>query len=406
VQQRLQKIIARAGLASRRGGEDILLSGRVRVNGRVITELGAKADPMTDKIEVDGKRILSEAPRYLVLHKPRNVVSTLSDPEGRPTVVDLLKGADTRLFPVGRLDFATSGVLLLTNDGDFSNGLLHPKGAVPKTYVLKVSGLMQPEDVEKWRTGIRLEDGMTLPADVRMIRHEGDKTWLEVTIREGRNQQIRRMGEATGFPVMRLARTSFAGITSDELRPGAWRSLTVDELNDLKKRYGVPQRIRGAVTGIASTPPRGKRTWGRAPARSKDTPHEERPQEQATRAWVPDRAPKVERAARPDASGDQRAQRKARIERGAKPPEERASGRPERAPRADRTAKPEERGGRSNRTTRVDRTAKPEERGGRSNRGPRPEASRADAPRPQRNEREGSAPRPRKDEEAPKRRRS
>jgi 23S rRNA pseudouridine2605 synthase len=242
--ERLQKIIARAGIASRRSAEELVTSGRVRVNGRVVTELGAKADPRTDKVEVDGQRLVAEDFQYVVLHKPRNVVSTLSDPEGRPTVAALLKDAGARLYPVGRLDFSTSGVLLATNDGDFANGLLHPRGGVPKTYVLKVSGVMQEEDLERWRQGIRLEDGMTLPAEVRLIRHEGDKSWIEVTLREGRNQQIRRMGEATRFLVMRLARVSFAGVSHEGLRPGAWRPLTVDELNAIKKQFGVPKRIR------------------------------------------------------------------------------------------------------------------------------------------------------------------
>jgi 23S rRNA pseudouridine2605 synthase len=244
--ERLQKIIARAGVASRRAGEDLILAGRVRVNGRVVTELGAKADARDDAIEVDGRRLVLEAPLYLVLHKPRGVVSTLSDPEGRPTVADLLRDAGTRLYPVGRLDFATSGVLLVTNDGDFANGMLHPRGGVPKTYVVKARGTMREDDLDRWRNGVDLEDGRTLPAHVHFLRHEEDKTWFEVTLREGRNQQIRRMGEATGFPVMRLARTSFAGITSEGLRPGQWRTLTVDELTDLRKQYGVPKRVRSA----------------------------------------------------------------------------------------------------------------------------------------------------------------
>ncbi|MDI1434165.1 pseudouridine synthase [Polyangium sorediatum] len=247
MEERLQKIIARSGVSSRRAAEELVTAGRVRVNGRIVTELGAKADPRRDKIEVDGKRLTAESPVYLVLHKPRNVVSTLHDPEGRPTVADLVRGAGARVYPVGRLDFATSGVLLLTNDGEFSNGMLHPRGGVPKTYVLKVRGVMDEGDADVWRTGVELEDGKTLPADVRILRHEGDKTWLEITLREGRNQQIRRMGEATGFPVMRLARLSFAGVTSEGLLPGKWRLLTVDELLAIRKEFGVPKRVRPAV---------------------------------------------------------------------------------------------------------------------------------------------------------------
>ncbi len=249
MQERLQKIISRAGVASRRAGEDLILAGRVRVNGKVVSELGAKADLGEDTIEVDGRRLVPEAARYLVLHKPRGVVSTLADPEGRPTVVSLLEGAGTRLYPVGRLDFATSGVLLITNDGDFANGLLHPRGGVPKTYVVKTRGMMTEDDLAHWTNGIVLEDGKTAPADVHFLRHEDGKTWFEITLREGRNQQIRRMGEASGFPVMRLARVSFAGITSEGLRPGQWRSLSLDELLEIEKEYGVPRKIRGAQIG-------------------------------------------------------------------------------------------------------------------------------------------------------------
>jgi len=252
---RLQKILARAGVASRRAAEELISSGRVRVNGRVVSELGAKADARNDKIEVDGKRIVSEQPVYVVLHKPRGVVSTMSDPEGRPTVRELIADVGARVYPIGRLDFATSGVLLVTNEGAFADGLMHPRRAVPKTYVLKVKGTMEERDVERWRRGVKLEDGMTLPAEASLIRHEEDKTWLELTIREGRNQQIRRMGDATGFRVMRLARTAFAGITSEGLRPGQWRHLTRDELVALKQQFGVPQRVPG---GVAHARPQGK----------------------------------------------------------------------------------------------------------------------------------------------------
>jgi 23S rRNA pseudouridine2605 synthase len=155
----------------------------------------------------------------------------------------LLETVGSRVYPVGRLDFATSGALLATNDGELADGLMHPRRAVPKTYVLKVHGEMKPADVERWRKGVKLEDGMTLPADATLLRHEAGKTWLELTIREGRNQQIRRMGEATGFPVMRLARIAFAGITTEGLRPGSWRHLTRDELMRLKKEYGVPHHV-------------------------------------------------------------------------------------------------------------------------------------------------------------------
>jgi 23S rRNA pseudouridine2605 synthase len=241
--ERIQKILARGGISSRRAAEQLITEGRVRVNGRVVQELGSKADPRKDKIELDGKRVIAEQHVYIVLHKPRGVVATMSDPEGRPTVREILANVEERVFPVGRLDFATSGVLLATNDGEMTDGLLHPKKAVPKTYIVKVKGKMQKEDLDLWRAGVQLEDGKTIPADARLVRFEGDKTWFELTIKEGRNQQIRRMGEATRFPVMRLARLSFAQITADGLRPGQWRHLTRDELVQLKKTYGVPRSI-------------------------------------------------------------------------------------------------------------------------------------------------------------------
>lgn len=271
--ERIQKILARGGIASRRAAEQLITSGRVRVNGRIVTELGAKADPRRDRVEVDGKRVVAEQPVYVVVHKPRGVVSTMSDPEGRPTVRELLSEVGGRVYPVGRLDFATSGILLATNDGDLADALLHPRKAVPKTYVVKVKGVMQPDDLEVWRKGVRLEDGMTLPAGVKLIRHEGDKTWIELTIQEGRNQQIRRMGEATGFPVMRLARVAFAGVELEGLPPGRWRAMTRDELVQLKKVYGVPRSIP-AETPLVETA-RGKRTQRTVPSRPTRTPRTE-----------------------------------------------------------------------------------------------------------------------------------
>ena len=302
--ERLQKIIAHSGVTSRRAAEDLITAGRVRVNGRVVTELGAKADPREDRIEVDGKRLVAEDPVYLVLHKPRGVVSTLNDPEGRPTVGEMIKGVDARLYPVGRLDYATSGVLLMTNDGDFANGLLHPRGGVSKTYVLKVQGSMADTDLEVWRTGIELEDGLTQPTEARIIRHEDDKTWLEVTLREGRNQQIRRMGDATGWRVMRLARTIFAGVTSEGLRPGEWRAMTADELLDIRKAFGVPRKVRSAAARMAASDFGGPRPHGTV-RRSLSAHHDGANEGGPRQDERSDRA----RPARGDRSGDVRADR-------------------------------------------------------------------------------------------------
>jgi 23S rRNA pseudouridine2605 synthase len=245
--ERLQKILARAGVSSRRAAERLIVQGRVRVNGRVVTELGSRADAHHDKVEVDGRRATAETPVYVLLHKPRGVVSTVSDPEGRRTVLDLLEGVGARVFPVGRLDFQTSGALLLTNDGELAAALLHPKHHVPKTYLAKLEGEMSDEVAARWRSGVELDDGRTLPADVRVVRREQGKTTLEVVLREGRNQQIRRMGEACGLPVLRLTRLAFAGIGIEGLRPGGWRLLLADELRKLRAEFGVPRRIRPAL---------------------------------------------------------------------------------------------------------------------------------------------------------------
>src|SRR5271155_4635730 len=271
---RLQKVLARAGVASRRAAEALIKAGRVRVDGQVVTELGTKVDPGSRRIEVDGRRIVRETPVYVALHKPRGVVSTMSDPEGRPSVRELLADVPARVFPVGRLDFNTSGLLVATNDGDFAEGLMHPRQSVPKTYIVKLQGTMKDEDVDQWRRGIQLEDGKTGPAKVRLLRHEGDKTWLELTITEGRNQQVRRMGDASRFRVMRLARTSFAGITSEGLAPGRWRYLTADELTAMKKEHGVPRRVVSPPMPQAPTRARPVhiRPATSRPARTGDSP--------------------------------------------------------------------------------------------------------------------------------------
>jgi 23S rRNA pseudouridine2605 synthase len=172
----------------------------------------------------------------------------LSDPEGRPTVAELLEPVGVRVVPVGRLDFHTSGALLCTNDGEFANALAHPRNKAKKVYVAKVQGLVHDEQLEQWRKSIEIDGRATAPAEVRRLRFEGDKTWLELTLREGRNRQVRRLGEATGSLVMRLARISHAGITAEDLRPGQWRHLSLDELIVLKRDFGVPHRVRAPGT--------------------------------------------------------------------------------------------------------------------------------------------------------------
>jgi len=270
--ERLQKVLARAGIASRRAAEQIILAGRVRVDGRVVRELGTQVDERKSRVEVDGVKIVAEKFVYLVLHKPRGVVCTLSDPEGRPTIRELLKDTGARVVPVGRLDFHTSGALLCTNDGEFAQALAHPKREVPKVYVAKVKGAVDDDALERFRKSIVIDERPTQPAQVRRLRFEGDKTWLEITLKEGRNRQVRRLGEATGFPVMRLARISHAGISSEDLRPGQWRPLSIDELADLKKRYGVPKKVRAPELALVEHGKRERKVWARREDRGSAQP--------------------------------------------------------------------------------------------------------------------------------------
>ncbi len=253
---RLQKVLARAGIASRRRAEELITAGRVRVNGKIVIELGTRVDPRADRIEVDGRRIIAEPVVYYMFHKPRGTVTTLDDPEGRATIVDYLKEIPARVFPVGRLDFHTSGALLLTNDGDLAQALLHPRRSVAKTYVAKVRGVPTDIQIQPWREGMDLpavEDGApamkTRPADVDVLRHapsgldamsDSGTTWIKITLREGRNRQIHRMAEAVGLFVMRLARLAFAGLTTEGLRPGELRQLTEKEVTMLRATYLRP----------------------------------------------------------------------------------------------------------------------------------------------------------------------
>lgn len=243
--ERLQKVIAAAGIASRRKAEKLIEAGRVRVNGRVVTELGTKVDPHKDRVEVDGRRVVAETRMYFVLHKPREMVSTLDDPEGRPTLAQILKRAPVQVHPVGRLDYHTSGVMLATNDGDMTDALLRPVGGVPKVYLAKMQGRVDVEALDKLRNGVVLDDGRTTrPAEVFVERAEHNNTWVNITLKEGMNRQVHRMGDAIGHRVMRLVRLSFAGITAEGLRPGDMRQLEGKELERLKKKFLNPAKKR------------------------------------------------------------------------------------------------------------------------------------------------------------------
>jgi pseudouridine synthase len=224
---RLQKVIAQAGVTSRRKAEGLIVQGRVLVNGKRVTTLGTTVDPITDTIVVDGKPLRTHAPlRYLLLHKPRGYVTTCQDEQGRPTVFDLLKRQSIRLFPVGRLDVNSEGVLLLTNDGRLTHRLLHPRYAVPRTYLVHVDGVVSEDDLAHLRHGVVLDDGKTLPAQIQVARRAEKSCWLRMTLREGRPRQIHRMLQRCGgYGVKRLQRVAMGPLTLNSLSPGAWRML-------------------------------------------------------------------------------------------------------------------------------------------------------------------------------------
>ena len=243
MEKRLQKILSELGIASRRKAEELILQGSVTVNGK-IAAIGMKADPERDYIKVGGKLVAGPSQKgvpkvYLMFHKPRSVVTTLFDPEGRPSVKDYLKQVRYKLFPVGRLDFDSEGLLLLTNDGDFANAVMHPSREIPKTYLVKVKGEMEEEKLEKLRRGVKLEDGMTLPAKVKKVRKSENNSWIEMTIYEGRKRQIRRMLEKVGHLVLKLKRVAINGLKLKDLKPGELRPLTEDELHTIKKELGI-----------------------------------------------------------------------------------------------------------------------------------------------------------------------
>jgi 23S rRNA pseudouridine2605 synthase len=236
MEERLQKIISAAGVASRRAAEEFIVEGRVRVNGKVVTELGAKADPNKDHIKVDGKLINPKQPQtYIMLNKPTGYVTTMSDPEGRPTVQDLLKGVKVRVYPVGRLDYNTEGLLLMTNDGDFAHLITHPSHELPKTYLAKIKGVLDDKAVHELEKGVYLEEGKTAPAKVKKVRKEETNSWVEITIHEGRKRQVRRMFDRMGRSVIRLKRIRTGNLSLGNLPEGKFRHLTTAEVTALRE---------------------------------------------------------------------------------------------------------------------------------------------------------------------------
>ncbi len=227
---RLQKLISQAGVTSRRKAEELIRSGHVTVNGKVITELGSKADPQKDQIAIDGRRIEPQQPRIAVLlYKPDGFITSLRDPEGRPTVTRLVDDIPVRLYPVGRLDYHTEGLLILTNDGDLAQSIEHPSRAIEKVYLAKVKGAPEEAKLQRLRKGIVLDGRRTLPAAIRITRHQKNP-WIEISIREGKQNQIRRMFESIGHPVIRLTRIAIGPLRDPGLKAGQYRYLRPHEI--------------------------------------------------------------------------------------------------------------------------------------------------------------------------------
>ncbi len=235
--ERLQKILAQAGVASRRKCEELILAGKVEVNGEVVTTLGTKADPNADEITVSGRAIKAQQKLYLMFNKPKGVITSATDPEGRKVVTDYIKGIKERVYPVGRLDYDSEGLLLLTNDGDLAQKLTHPSHHVPKTYLATVEGIPHGDSLEKLRRGIQLEDGMTAPAQLEYydVDQQKKQATIRITIYEGKNRQVRRMFDAISHPVKRLKRISMGNLYLQNLKRGLHRPLTASEINELKQ---------------------------------------------------------------------------------------------------------------------------------------------------------------------------
>lgn len=233
--ERLQKVIAHAGVASRRKAEELMAEGRVRVNGKTVKELGVKVSP-SDRIEVDGIPLEREEPVYFLLYKPRGVISAVSDDKGRKVVTDFFEGIKQRIYPVGRLDYDTSGILILTNDGEFANLLMHPSNEIEKVYVAKLKGIPSKEKMKSLQRGIVLEDGKTAPAKTKLLSMDKKKQTaiVEISIHEGRNRQVRRMFEAIGHPVLKLKRERYGFLTLQGLSAGDARELTAHEVKQLR----------------------------------------------------------------------------------------------------------------------------------------------------------------------------
>jgi 23S rRNA pseudouridine2605 synthase len=274
--ERLQKIIAHAGFASRREAETMIREGRVTVNGRVVQELGTKADPIHDHIKVDGKLITkAETHRYILLYKPKEVMTTVEDPQGRRTVIDLVRGIRERIYPVGRLDFHSEGLVLLTNDGELAFKVSHPKHGSVKTYHVKVRGVPEDRLIGKLERGITIDGKRTLPCEIARMKTTGrndeeGNSWYEVKLREGRTQQIRKMFQAIGHPVSKLRRVAIGPLADPKLTPGVWRELTPKEVKMLAtmQEPAKVKRPRATKRPAAARPAAPRTTKRKAAAKA------------------------------------------------------------------------------------------------------------------------------------------
>jgi pseudouridine synthase len=254
--ERIQKILAKTGIASRREAERMVIEGRVRVNGRVVEALGLKADLSKDHIKVDGKRIKDVEPKIiLLLNKPRGYLSTVKDPKGRPTVMDLLKNVKWRIYPIGRLDFDAEGLLLLTNDGDLAHLLSHPRFSIPKTYWVKVAGVPEEKKLARLKRGVLLEDGEAKAVSCSLIRQREKNSWIRVVVTEGRNRLVKRMFSAIGHSVLKLKRVEYGPIQLGDLSFGQFRYLTPEEVERLKQ---ISSEHREPLTPSLSPQGRGE----------------------------------------------------------------------------------------------------------------------------------------------------
>jgi pseudouridine synthase len=247
--ERLQKILSAAGVASRRLSEELIAQGRVSVNGKTVTALGTKADPSVDEIKVDGRRIKGEQRRrYILLYKPRGYITTRSDPQGRPTVMDLMKGVKEYVYPVGRLDYDSEGLLILTNDGELAARLTHPRHEVEKVYEARVKGVPDEHALERLAKGVTIEGRRTAPAKLRasepFVKGSGEQTLIQITIHEGRQRQVREMFDRVGHPVVRLKRVRIGTLEDPNIPAGHWRELTPQEISRLQRASSITRPAR------------------------------------------------------------------------------------------------------------------------------------------------------------------